>query len=246
MTRELGRPDALAVAKAKTQGLGGAVADGLRIIGRSRWLVAALGGVSVVMLGVGAINVLFIPFLVERPRREPGVGRSPRGRPDALDDPRRRPDGRPVDPVQHPAPVRRRHRRPGPVRRPAVDRARAVGPPDRDVRGRLVRDAGAGDDDDDRPARDHERDARPRRGRAQRRHPDGVDRVHGGGRHPRGHHRDPRGVRGRRRWSRCWRRSSPGSCSAASGTRCRPRSPRRSDRRPPEADPAGIETAPVR
>ncbi len=65
VTRELGRPDALAVAKAKTQGLGGAVADGLRIIGRSRWLVAALGGVSVVMLGVGAINVLFIPFLVD-------------------------------------------------------------------------------------------------------------------------------------------------------------------------------------
>ena len=35
VTRELGRPDALAAAKAKTQGLGGAVADGLRIIGRS-------------------------------------------------------------------------------------------------------------------------------------------------------------------------------------------------------------------
>ena len=36
VTRELGRPDALAAAKAKTQGLGGAVADGLRIIGRLR------------------------------------------------------------------------------------------------------------------------------------------------------------------------------------------------------------------
>ncbi|HEY6571551.1 MAG TPA: MFS transporter [Candidatus Limnocylindrales bacterium] len=61
---ELGFPDAVAVAKAKSQSLGGAVADGLRLISRSRQLVAALGGVSVVMLGVGAINVLFIPFLV--------------------------------------------------------------------------------------------------------------------------------------------------------------------------------------
>ena len=64
IARELGLPDAVAVAKARTQGLGGAVADGLRLISRSRQLVAALGGVSVVMLGVGAINVLFIPFLV--------------------------------------------------------------------------------------------------------------------------------------------------------------------------------------
>ena len=61
---ELGLPDAVAVAKAKSQSLGSAVADGLRLISRSRQLVAALGGVSVVMLGVGAINVLFIPFLV--------------------------------------------------------------------------------------------------------------------------------------------------------------------------------------
>ena len=64
VARELGRPDAVAAAKAKTQGLGGAVADGLRLIARSKSLVAALGGVSVVMLGIGAINVLFIPFLI--------------------------------------------------------------------------------------------------------------------------------------------------------------------------------------
>ncbi len=64
IARELGLPDAMAVAKAKSQSLGSAVADGLRLISRSRQLVAALGGVSVVMLGVGAINVLFIPFLV--------------------------------------------------------------------------------------------------------------------------------------------------------------------------------------
>ena len=83
VTRELGRPDALAVAKAKTQGLGGAVADGLRIIGRSRSLVAALGGVSVVMLGVGAINVLFIPFLVNDLGASPAWAGPARGRPDA-------------------------------------------------------------------------------------------------------------------------------------------------------------------
>ncbi|HEY4189079.1 MAG TPA: MFS transporter [Candidatus Limnocylindrales bacterium] len=64
VTREAGRPDAEATAKAETQGIAGAVADGLRLIAGSRQLVAALGGVSVVMLGVGAINVLFIPFLI--------------------------------------------------------------------------------------------------------------------------------------------------------------------------------------
>ncbi len=64
VTRALGSPDAQATAKAKTQGLGGAVVDGLRLIAGSRQLVAALGGVSVVMLGVGAINVLFVPFLI--------------------------------------------------------------------------------------------------------------------------------------------------------------------------------------
>lgn len=61
----LGRPDAGEVAKARTQGVSGAVVDGLRLIGRSRPLIAALGGVAVAMLGAGAINVLFIPFLVD-------------------------------------------------------------------------------------------------------------------------------------------------------------------------------------
>jgi MFS family permease len=63
--RELGRPDAVAAAKVKAQGMGNAALDGLRVIARSRSLTAALGGVSVTMLGVGAINVLFIPFLVD-------------------------------------------------------------------------------------------------------------------------------------------------------------------------------------
>jgi len=64
VTREAGRPDAGAVERIRKRGMSGAVADGLRLIARSRPLVAALGGVSVTMLGVGAINVLFVPFLV--------------------------------------------------------------------------------------------------------------------------------------------------------------------------------------
>ncbi len=65
VSRESGLPEAAATAKAGAQGLGGAVADGLRLIARSKPLIAALGGVAVTMLGVGAINVLFIPFLVD-------------------------------------------------------------------------------------------------------------------------------------------------------------------------------------
>jgi len=64
VSREAGLPGAAAVASAKAQGIGTAVREGLGIIARSRPLVAALAGVSVTMLGVGAINVLFIPFLV--------------------------------------------------------------------------------------------------------------------------------------------------------------------------------------
>jgi MFS family permease len=64
VTREAGLPGAAAAAKARAGGIGGAVLEGLGIIRRSRPLVAALAGVSVTMLGVGAINVLFLPFLV--------------------------------------------------------------------------------------------------------------------------------------------------------------------------------------
>jgi MFS family permease len=64
VTREAGLPSAAAAARAKATGIGGAVLEGLRVIAGSRALVAALVGVSVTMLGVGAINVLFIPFLV--------------------------------------------------------------------------------------------------------------------------------------------------------------------------------------
>jgi MFS family permease len=65
VSRSLGRPEAATVSSMKARGMGGAVLDGLRLIARSAPLVAALGGVAVTMLGVGAINVLFIPFLVD-------------------------------------------------------------------------------------------------------------------------------------------------------------------------------------
>ena len=65
VTASLGVPEcAAAVGGRVRNGLGADVAEGLRLIGRSRPLVAALAGVSVTMLGVGAINVLFVPFLV--------------------------------------------------------------------------------------------------------------------------------------------------------------------------------------
>ena len=64
VSRTAGLPSAAAAASAKATGIGGAVLAGLRVIGRSRSLVAAIAGVAVTMLGVGAINVLFIPFLV--------------------------------------------------------------------------------------------------------------------------------------------------------------------------------------
>jgi MFS family permease len=61
---ELGRPAAAAAAAIRARGVGASVAEGLRVIAHSAHLLAALGGVAVTMLGVGAINVLFIPFLV--------------------------------------------------------------------------------------------------------------------------------------------------------------------------------------
>jgi MFS family permease len=68
VTPSLGIPEAMATAvgaaAASSRSLGGAVMDGLRIVGGSRPLVAAIGGISVTMLGMGAINVLFVPFLV--------------------------------------------------------------------------------------------------------------------------------------------------------------------------------------
>ena len=64
VSREAGLPSAAAAASAKATSIGSAVLDGLQVIRRSRPLIAALAGISVTMLGMGAINVLFIPFLV--------------------------------------------------------------------------------------------------------------------------------------------------------------------------------------
>ena len=64
VSREAGLPSAAAAASAKASSIGSAVLDGLQVIRRSRPLIAALAGISVTMLGMGAINVLFIPFLV--------------------------------------------------------------------------------------------------------------------------------------------------------------------------------------
>jgi len=64
VTPALGRPDERAAAKIRESGMSRAVVDGLAVVRRSGPLLAALGGITVTMLGVGAINVLFVPFLV--------------------------------------------------------------------------------------------------------------------------------------------------------------------------------------
>ena len=64
VTKDLGRPDEHAAAQIRESGMGRAVVDGLAVVRRSGPLLAALGGITVTMLGVGAINVLFVPFLV--------------------------------------------------------------------------------------------------------------------------------------------------------------------------------------
>jgi MFS family permease len=65
VTPAAGLPSDAGVRAVRERGMGGAVLDGLRLIARSTTLVAALGGIAVTMLGLGAINVLFIPFLVD-------------------------------------------------------------------------------------------------------------------------------------------------------------------------------------
>ena len=62
VSREAGRIHAEDASAARERGLRGSVADGLRVIARSRALIATLTGVAVTMLGLGAINVLFVPF----------------------------------------------------------------------------------------------------------------------------------------------------------------------------------------
>lgn len=65
VTPSLGRPDAAAAARIGAQGMGRAVLEGLGVVRRSGPLLAALCGLTVTLLGIGAVNVLFVPFLVQ-------------------------------------------------------------------------------------------------------------------------------------------------------------------------------------
>ena len=234
----------------------GAAASGRRsstacgVIARSAPLIAALAGISVTMLGVGAINVLFIPFLVDDLGASPAwagpleaaqtiamiVSGAMRG------------DAR--EPLQRPAAVRRRHRRPrglrgapggGPGPLALLVVMFGVGAFTMPVQATTMTIVQSHDD---------RRHQGTRRRRPERRDPDGLDRVDG-----------------RRRassptWSASGRsspsagrspsppRCSPGRCSAGHGPARRSAPPwsrpRTQARRLPRPDPAtGIETAPV-
>jgi MFS family permease len=50
---------------AQPQGVTASAAEGLRIIGRSPTLLATVLGLAIAMLGMGAVNVLFVPFLID-------------------------------------------------------------------------------------------------------------------------------------------------------------------------------------
>ena len=62
VTASLGRPTA--AEHLATIGIGASVLEGLRIVGRSRLLATTLLALTVTMLGLGAINVLFLPLIV--------------------------------------------------------------------------------------------------------------------------------------------------------------------------------------
>jgi MFS family permease len=64
VSREAGRPDPAAAAAAAAAGILSSVSDGLGAIRASRVLTATVVGVAGAMLGLGAVNVLFVPFLV--------------------------------------------------------------------------------------------------------------------------------------------------------------------------------------
>ena len=132
------------------------------------------------------------PVPRQRPRREPGVGRPARGGADDLDGPRRRRRGEPRAACPLPRLFVGGIAGVAVCVGPAGRRPRAVGAVPDHVRGRLVRDAGPGHDDDAGPAGHGRHDPRPRGRRPQRRDPDGLDRLDGRGRDPRGGHRDPR------------------------------------------------------
>jgi MFS transporter, DHA3 family, macrolide efflux protein len=69
VNREVGRPDRAAVAAAGS--IGSSVLDGLRAIRHSRTILATVTGTAVAMLGLGGVNVLFVPFLVNELHETP-------------------------------------------------------------------------------------------------------------------------------------------------------------------------------
>ena len=62
VTPSLGIPSA--AERVAASGVGASVAEGLRVVGRSRLLGTTLLALTVTMLGLGAINVLFLPMIV--------------------------------------------------------------------------------------------------------------------------------------------------------------------------------------
>jgi MFS family permease len=62
VARELGRP--IAAEHVAAEGTRAAMAEGLRIVGRSRSLSTTLLALAVSMFGLGAVNVLFLPLIV--------------------------------------------------------------------------------------------------------------------------------------------------------------------------------------
>jgi MFS family permease len=61
ISRSVGRPEVSAEVLAERKGLG--IREGLAVVRASRMLIAITVGPAIVMLGVGAINVLFVPFV---------------------------------------------------------------------------------------------------------------------------------------------------------------------------------------
>lgn len=59
----LGKPEAAPVGAA-VRGLGGSAIEGLRLIGKSPTLLATTLGLGAAMLGFGAVNLLFVPFII--------------------------------------------------------------------------------------------------------------------------------------------------------------------------------------
>jgi len=62
VTPALGRPSA--AEQVAASGVGASVIEGLRLVGRSRLLSTTLFALALTMLGLGAINVLFLPLIV--------------------------------------------------------------------------------------------------------------------------------------------------------------------------------------